>query len=247
MGKPRNSNVGDGGRFRLTSDGEYHPAETFPLVDGVFIPNNRPDGMQVDSAGHRCFDFANSTNESGGNIWAGGAIPALTCSMPPDVAAVMPALAPDQTLLPTTLSGVDYAAKGRGLIFMPANNGITFDLDAIRKANRDAEPIRFRATAGNTEVASKNNLYVPFILRADLWVLVDGRVRFRRRDFNSCMGDFPIDVSIAQQDRFLTLVATDGGNDIGFDWILFGDPRLELLSAEPADPSANESKDEAQP
>ena len=35
--------------------------------------------------------------------------------------------------------------------------------------------------------------------------------------------------SIGPQDHFLTLVATDGGNGILWDWIMFGDPRLELL------------------
>ena len=36
-------------------------------------------------------------------------------------------------------------------------------------------------------------------------------------------------VPLGENDRFLTLAATDGGDGIDCDWIVFGDPRLELL------------------
>jgi hypothetical protein len=36
-------------------------------------------------------------------------------------------------------------------------------------------------------------------------------------------------VPIGDNDRFLTLVATDGGNGYQQDHIIFGDPQLELL------------------
>ena len=109
-----------------------------------------------------------------------------------------------------------YASKSHALIFLPSNNGITFDLDAIRRANPGFKPVRFVATVGNTEIASEDGLEVVY---ADIWVLVDGQVRFRRREINKCSGVFPIAFSIAKEDRFLTLVSTDGGNDAGFDWI----------------------------
>ena len=64
---------------------------------------------------------------------------------------------------------------------------------------------------------------------ADLWVLVDGQSRFRRGRSTACNGAFPVSVPFDENDRFLTLAATDGGNGIVADWILFGDPRLELL------------------
>ena len=40
-------------------------------------------------------------------------------------------------------------------------------------------------------------------------------------------------IPIKSTDRFLTLASTDGGDGLMWDWILFGDPRLELLSIEP--------------
>jgi hypothetical protein len=69
---------------------------------------------------------------------------------------------------------------------------------------------------------------------ADFSVLIDGRVRYKRRQFNRWNGATTVNVPIDPQDRFLTLTATDGGNDIGYDWILFGDPCLELVPTDAA-------------
>ena len=67
--------------------------------------------------------------------------------------------------------------------------------------------------AGNTETASDQGEAVC----ADIWVFVDGQVRFRRRQINRCNGAFSIAIPLGENDRFLTLAATDGGN--GIDWI----------------------------
>ena len=61
-------------------------------------------------------------------------------------------------------------------------------------------------------------------------MLVDGEMRFRRWQINGTHGAFSVAVPIGENDRFLTLATTDGGNGIGIDWIMFGDPRLELVS-----------------
>ena len=131
----------------------------------------------------------------------------------------------------TKLGEIDYAASGHGLLFMHANKGITFDLDAIRRANPGHKLVRFRTVAGNTETSSENG--GPRPVYADVWVLVDGQVRFRRREINGCSGAFPVAFAIDPKDRFLTLVATDGGNGLWWDWIMFGDPRIELLPHQP--------------
>ena len=41
-----------------------------------------------------------------------------------------------------------------------------------------------------------------------------------------------VDVSLRENDRFLTLAFTDGGDGCGWDWTIFGDPRLELIATE---------------
>jgi hypothetical protein len=228
LAEPKNSDTTDCGRFRIATDGKYHRVKASPFVDGVFIPDGRSGGVQIDSTGHCFSDFVTVCNATAGNIWAGGEVPVPTSSMPPDVADLLPSLPPAQTLAPTRLGSVDYALPPHALIFLPANNGITFDLNAIRRANLGRDLLRFVATAGNTEIASENNLQTA---SADLWVFVDGQVRFRRREINKYSGAFPIALPIRRDDHFLTLVATDGGNDIGFDWIVFGDPVLELSKA----------------
>jgi hypothetical protein len=188
----------------------YHRVEALPLVDGVFIPNGQFGNVQVDSAGHTFGDFPVTQNLTACYLWAGGAVP-------------MDNPYPSLTLL----DGVDYAQPGRGLLFLHANKGITFDLEAIRKANPDWKPNRFCAVVGDSEKYSEEGLPVA----ADVWVLVDGQVRYRRRDINGCHGAFSIAIPIAADERFLTLVATDGDGNIGNDWIIFGDPRLELTGS----------------
>ena len=61
-----------------------------------------------------------------------------------------------------------------------------------------------------------------------MWVFVDGRLRFSRKDFNAEDGPLSIDVPLTPADRFLTLATTDAGNTANFDWTMFGDPRLEI-------------------
>ena len=186
----------------LIGDGKYHRVDKRPFVDGVFIPDGSNGPVQVDSAGHTFASFPNTKNETAGFLWAGGTIPNSS-----PFAATR-----------TDLGGIDYATTGHGLLMLHANKGITFDLQAIRRANPDWRPTRFRATAGITSDASV----------ADFWVLVDGHIRFRRWQTNSTYGAIPISIALSENERFLTLAATDGGNGISADWTIFGDPQLEL-------------------
>ena len=66
---------------------------------------------------------------------------------------------------------------------------------------------------------------------ADVYVLVDGQLRFQNRGFTNDAGPFPVQVPLADADRFLTLVTTDGGDQIGYDWVLWVDPTFALSPA----------------
>ena len=81
---------------------------------------------------------------------------------------------------------------------------------------------------------------------ADFWVFVDGKVRIEKNDINSSDGPVAIDIPLCDTDRFLTLVSTDAGNSTYFDWIMFGDPRLEMRRAgtDHAKGDGNNSKSE---
>ena len=127
----------------------------------------------------------------------------------------------------TALGGVDYASADHGVLGMAANKGITFDLDAIRRANSKYRILRFRAVAGNPYVLPGN-----VFSSADVWVFVDGSPHVRVLNINAANSagpyPLPINVAINDTDRFLTLVASDGGDTIYGDRVIFGDPRLEL-------------------
>jgi hypothetical protein len=195
----------------ITGDGKYHRVEGLPFVDGVFIPDGRRGPVQVDSAGHTYAEFLNTTNITSYYIWAGGRYP---IAEPVGVHA--------------DLGGVDYAAAGHAVLFLESNKGITFDLDAIRRANPGYRLQRFHAMTGNTEVASARGSAAS----ADVRVLVDGRMRFQRCEINRRSGVCRVAIPLRNADRFLTLAATDGGDIICYDWIIFGDPRLELVPTE---------------
>ena len=112
--------------FLLVSDGKYHRVEGLPFVDGVFVPKGGNAAVQLDSAGHTFAEFNNSEDRTGGPLWAGGKV-RLFPPLPP----------PNENIryIPAVLGGVDYSLPPHGLLFMHANKGITFDLEAIRRAN----------------------------------------------------------------------------------------------------------------
>lgn len=190
------------------SDGQYHRVAGLPFVDGVFAPAGRHRPVQVDSLDHTFVDCPDADGNTSGVFWAGGA-------------GFFNPRFPSQS----KLGQIDYATGKHGFLFLHANKGLTFDLDAIRRANAGYRPARFHAAVGNTESASEQGEPVS----ADVWVLVDGQTRCHYRQISRWNGALPVRVPIADQDRFLTLAATDGGDTIRYDWILFGDPRLELV------------------
>lgn len=211
---PTNGRVVDQLRGRenspLSGDGQYHRVEEMPFVDGVFIPGKGKNAMQVDSGGRVCDLFRGTTNASWQYVWAGGVM--------------------DNPKYPTTVCGVDYASRGHGLIMLTASIGITFDLEAVRRANPTFKLLRFCATVANTGSCPLNS-ETKYDYYADALILVDGEPRFQRRQIKSDHAGYLALVPIHESDRFLTLVATDGGNGICMDFIIFGDPQLHLLPA----------------
>lgn len=205
-------------------DGQYHRIKELPFVDGVFVPRSGSNRVQIDSAGHTFAGFLNSSDQTGYYIWGGSPI---LCPGDP------------RKVIVTNWGNINYGSPGHGSLFLHANSGITFDLDAIRRANPDYDLIRFRTVAGNTEtdfVLEGSPVY------ADIWVFVDGQVRCQRRRIGGRDGAFHISIPLGKNDRFLTLVGTDGGNDIFADWITFGDPRLELVAVDPNRPTDSPPK-----
>ena len=112
--------------------------------------------------------------------------------------------------------------------------GITFDLQAMRRLLPGANISRFQSKFGIRKWAIH-----PTASNADFWVLVDGKIRCEKRQVKIDELNF-VDIELSEQDRFLTLIETDGGDPEGrildglvlspndSDWGIFVDPTLVL-------------------
>lgn len=177
-----------------------------PGIDGLFIPDGDvgagPTAVLIDSSGEHAFAGFGDTS---GNSWdyvQNGAF---------------------STQASGTLDGTDFLGAGHAQLGLHANKGITFDLDAIRRAHPDRIIERFRGTLGQVNEHGS----------ADFWLLVDGVVQVEQRGLGGAVQGIPLDVELDPQAKFLTLVATDGGNGINCDQVIVGDPRL-VCSPAPA-------------
>ncbi|WP_158520962.1 DUF1553 domain-containing protein [Fuerstiella marisgermanici] len=122
------------------------------------------------------------------------------------------------------LGGIDFTKDGHSLLGLHANAGITFDLDAIRSASHQTE-MRFTAKLGYFGAVGGH--------RADAWVFLDGKLVAEFPKLTRDMGLQDIDLPVPGDARFLTLVATDGGNGYSHDQIGFGDPKLKPVAPVP--------------
>jgi hypothetical protein len=176
-----------------------------PIIDGAFIPDGP---TPIDSNGHVFSGFPNTAGNMLNAIWT------WRPGEPGFIGGSPHKVCPDR----------------RGLIYMHANAGVSFDLDAIRKAHPGWLPSRLRLVAANLENVDGIDPRDTQRVSADLWVIVDGEARFKRTDVNSTDGVFTVDIELTGSDRFITLAASDAGNGYNYDWLAFGDPVLEMIS-----------------
>ncbi len=185
----------------------FCPVSKIPGIDGIFIPDGSPEPAVVSSQGH-VFDKCPDTN-------------AYWCS---------PIINGSKTInddFDLMINNIRYGTPENPAIFMHANIGITFDLQAIRSLLPDGvQPGRF------TAIAAAPVPYKDITNYFDVWILVDGQVRFSKTGITAPR-NFPIDVALTEQDRFLSLVVTEGkagrenqGN--AYDWCFFCSPELIL-------------------
>jgi len=230
-------------------DHGYHRATWHPLIDGVFIPHvpttltPTPPTVQLDSAGNTFAGFTDPRIIDGknryctiqghpvGSIWSRAA----------DVNSAG-AMNRNGWIYSIDRSE-EYMPEGRGLLGIHANAGITFDLAAMRKMHKDVRPARFRATAGMGDGPRK---YPDAFGMADLWIFVDGRLKWNRKDIRHQDGAIEVDVSLGPRDRFLTIVSTNGQRGKAYDWLVLGDPALETAPIESETP-ADEKPEEVTP
>lgn len=195
--------------------GEYRTLPSERYIDGIFVPDGSKPQV-VSSQGH-LFRECPPTN----NIFYVEVVNGSAREVPLSLDGVATCL----------LGGRPFGTPEYPAIFMHANLGITFDLQAIRQDLPQGLHIRrFTSDVGiGSDIRRTPN--------AEIWVLVDGEVRFRTR-LQDASSVVPIQVALSETDRFLTLVSTDGGDEdhpeqpgaraTDSDWCVFGEPKLEF-------------------
>jgi hypothetical protein len=190
-------------------DGRYHRVDDLPMVDGVFVPDNARGPIQVNSRGDRFDGFGDTGGQCFDLIWSG--------------------IPPDKRASPGSLSGVDYRARGDQQMWAHANKAITFDLHAMA-VHHKAPPRRLTAEVHYLTPPANipTQVRVNGKLTADVWVLVDGDVRFVRRGFDQSDGAIPIDLPLTRDDHMLTLAVTSGADGVEYDWVVIDEPIVHL-------------------
>jgi hypothetical protein len=209
--------LGTGRAFRYpatdiqhTQRNEFRPSPQFRGVDGVFVPNGGFGPVVISSTG-LLFSQCPKTVASyySGPANSGKFFDLLT-----------------QQTHGAWLNGIEYGAPAHPALNLHPDAGITFDLDQIRQDNPDFRIDRFTAVC-----AMPKDLPQPQFSPADVWVLLDGVVRLHLHYPPDQYVIEEVDVPIAPQTRFLTLVTTCSGR-ADYSWTFFGDPFLELAATD---------------
>lgn len=202
------------------SDGSLRVVHDNPLLKGIFIPD--VDG-QLDRLpnGFELPPLPPSNGQSYGLVWCGGE----STNNATDHAAV----------IPVKLGATDFAKPGHQALTMHTNVGLVLDLDAIRAAHPGYDIRSIRATVGNSAVPN-----VPVTpgtdrdFRSDFLVLLDDSIQ-RHLIFQLATPQdqryAELDLAIAPEHRYLTLVSHDGDGSNYIDWVIVGDPVLVLEPA----------------
>jgi hypothetical protein len=195
----------------------YTNVSMSPYIDGVFIPDGGQGAVKVSSAGHiflNCPDTSEINARYISNANAIGWVYFL-----PDGSTSR------EEMQPIRLNGKLYGTKENPSIFILPNKGITFDLEAMRKAMPGLDIHRFTSVCG---IASLEGEKLEGL--ADFWVLVDGQIRFKATDITRNSSLSKIDIKLNSKDRFLTLIITEGKDHVSKDdWAIFGKPALHLV------------------
>jgi hypothetical protein len=125
-----------------------------------------------------------------------------------------------------------YGTREHPAIVLHSNGGITFDLDAMRGDMPGLEITEFKACCGISEAVRAHLNGTTQRGLADFWVLVDGQKRFEAAGVTVDSEPPEISVPLGRQERFLTLVTTDGNGWANYDWGFFAEPRLEVRAAQ---------------
>ena len=145
----------------VQGDYKYHRVEGMPFVDGVFIPEGSKGPVQIDSAGHVFPDCPKTDNWSYAYVWAGGKLPPIYRH------EGFSHFGRHRLLLLRALAVVRACQQGN-YVQLGCHSSGQPRLRGVAASGRGGKH-------GNRERKGDN-------VSADIWVLVDGQVRFKRRE-----------------------------------------------------------------
>ena len=195
--------------LRVRTGRGYHRVSAIKFVDSVFVPDGRSGPVQLDSAGHS-YALPKTGGRTDHSIFAEsiGPLAAKQRGMPLARSELADNLAQRMT-------------RSHPLIYLHANVGISFDLDAIRASRPGNHPARFQAVL-STERSDRPAAVM------SAWVFVDGTLCYQKQKFSLRDGYFGIDVPLSRAAHFLTLVATDADLDLNSDHVILHCPQLVM-------------------
>lgn len=194
----------------------YQVVTELPFVDGVFLVDGSLGDVQIDSGGHSVI-----FPDTEGSFWSG------ICNSGQIPFSVGKKVFKHNAVFGATV----YGNREEPSIFLHPNLGITFDLEAIRRVHPTLKIEHFETLVGLSETILK---YAPMFTEfseisnpaVDFYVFVDGKRQFLKEKMTVSSGVVSIKIPLNDSMRYLTLVATDGGDTTFFDWLFCGDPRL---------------------
>lgn len=167
--------------------GKLVPIRNVPCVDSIFVPGSESGPVVVSTEGHCFADCPKTSGLYYSNV---------VCLK-------------DWTFYSPLQKTFEQSRKHDAdseLLYLHSNIGLTIDLNAVRNLVPGLLIHSFTSFAGVIRIEGGSPAYSEL----DVWVLVDGQLRSCRKALRADQG-FDIQVNIAEQDRFLTLMVTDGG------------------------------------
>ena len=179
-----------------------------PFIDGVFIPDGEDGDVQITST-NVIYDGFPDTNGK----WY---IPISNNSVIKKKIKDSKTNVGIEKLL---LNGENLVSSLSSRICLHPNVGITFDMDVIRRSCPNIDFRSFAAKFGFIQSYSTEQADV------DLYVLLDGKMSGSYTNYLSSESPLDIKVDIEKEDRFLTIVCTEGAEN-KYDWVLLVNPIL---------------------
>jgi len=221
-GDPNQSINPDNGQIRagfyprdhvgIDGSSDYIPMASLDFIDGVFIPDGSDGPIVVSSNGHTFHDCPDTNSKFCWDIFNGDAT---------NLDARYRGL----------LDGKQYGTFTHPAVTLHSNTGITFDLDKIRASLGGNQLVAFTTLCGLGNHPDYDN---QIFCRADFWILIDGQKRFEWKSATQQHKAREVRVKLTEQDKFLTLIVTDGDGlsnkekSCGYDWGIFAEAALML-------------------